>query len=212
MRITEPVLDAQQECDLTRLVEAAVYARHLVEAGHARPGLQQVVDDGRDAWERLWLANVGMVKVLAVRYGRGNPDIIDELVQEGWIALAEALMRYDFTRGVRLSTQAWHWVKHHLAHVMRTRTDWELRTSAEPVDTADPADTADPEAPGDQDGEVRGLLASLSPLERRVLLARANGVRQSDLARDLGLSVASTRRAEERAVRRAREAWSAWAG
>ena len=202
MRITEPVLDAQQEWHLARVVEAGVYARHLIDHGPARPGLEVIAEEGRKAWERLWLANVGMVKLLASRYGRGNPDIVDDLVQEGWTALAEALMRYDWTRGVRLSTQAWHWVKHHLVHVMQARSAWEQNTSAEPVDIG--AEVA-------EDDAVRGILAPLSILERRVLLDRANGARQSDVARDLGISVSTTRRIEERAVRHAREAWLAWA-
>ena len=202
MRITEPVLDAQQEWHLARVVEAGVYARHLIDHGPPRPGLEVIAEEGRKAWERLWLANVGMVKLLASRYGRGNPDIVDDLVQEGWTALAEALMRYDWTRGVRLSTQAWHWVKHHLVHVMQARSAWEQNTSAEPVDIG--AEVA-------EDDAVRGILAPLSILERRVLLDRANGARQSDVARDLGISVSTTRRIEERAVRHAREAWLAWA-
>lgn len=205
MRITEPVLDAQQEYDLARLVEVGIYARHLIDHGHRRPGLEVVVEDGQQAWERLWLANVGMVKVLAARYGRGNPDIIDDLVQEGWIALADALMRFDWSRGVRLSTQAWHWVKHHLVHVMQARSTWEHATGAELTDisagvTTDSSDEVD-------EHTVAGILGPLSLLERRVLLARAHGARQSDVAEELGMSVSSMRRVEERALRRARVAW-----
>lgn len=203
MRITEAVLDAPQECDLAQRVEASVYARHLRDQGQQRPELDVVIDEGREAWERLWLANVGMVKVLATRYGRGQPDIVDDLVQEGWIALAHALMRFDWARGVRLSTHAWHWVKHHLVHVMQARSAWEQATTEDAVDIGIEVV---------EDDSVRGILGPLSALERRVLLARANGDRQVDVSLELGLSVSTVRRVEERATRRAREAWLARAG
>ncbi|MGD8214602.1 sigma-70 family RNA polymerase sigma factor [Aestuariimicrobium sp. Y1814] len=198
------LLDAAQEAHLARQVEAGVYAGHLITSGRHRPGLEVVVEDGRRAWQELWLANVGMVKVLATRYGRRDPDLVDDLIQEGWVALAGALMRYDWTRGARLSTHAWHWVKHHLAHVMRERSAWEARTTPEVPDRPHP-DLDDDEP------YLRGLLAPLSQLERRVLLARAHGQRQADVAREFGLSLSTARRVEERAARRAREAYLAWA-
>lgn len=206
--IQEQLLDAAQEAELARRVELGVYARHLLDTGRGRPGLEVVIADGQQAWQRLWLANVGMVKVLAQRYGRRDPDLVDDLIQEGWIALAGALMRFDWARGVRLSTHAWYWVKHHLVHVMQERSAWEASTSPDIPDLADEAGTDEEWV----DGQVlRGILGPLSVLERRVLLARAHGARQVDVARDLGLSLSSARRVEERAARRAREAYLAQA-
>lgn len=206
MRITEPTLTAAEEVDLTRCVEAGLYAAHLLAlgppAGHSPGQLGQVVTDGRLAWQRLWLANAGMVKLLANRYGRGDPDIVEDLIQEGWTALAEALMRFDWARGVRLSTHTWRWVKHHMVHVMQARSGWEARTAPELAEIrAEPA--------AEDDDDVDGILAPLSLLERQVLLARANGRRQCDLAQELGVSVSSIRRTEGRAVARARAAYLA---
>lgn len=203
MQTTEHLLDADQEIELARRVEAGVYATHLLATGDRRPGLAEVAEEGRQAWQRLWLANTGMVVLLARRYGRGQRDIEDELIQEGYLALAQALMRYDWARGLRLSTQAWHWVRHHLAQVMRGRSRWERATRpgeealhALEVGAACPA----PEV----SAELRGLLAPLTTVERQVLLARANGDRWVDIAAQLGLGMQVVRGIERRAVTRVR--------
>lgn len=199
MHTTHDLLDADQERELARAVEAGLYARHLVEErGEPDARLLAVVEDGRLAWERLWLANTGLVRLLARRYGRGRRDIEDELVQEGFVALAECLQRYDWARGLRLSTFAWHGVRHRMAHAMRQRSTWERSTTPERPGLDPAAPEPEPEP------DTRGLLVGLGRLEQTVLLARARGLAQREVAQQLGLGVSTVRSLEERALRRAR--------
>ena len=200
MQTPTALLDADQEHHLARLVEAGLYAQHLLEAGDPRPGLAAVAAQGRDAWQHLMLANTGMVKALARRYGRGRRDIEEDLVQEGFVALSEALMRFDWTRGLRLSTQAWHWVKHAMVASMRRRSGWEASTSAIP----DELPLAAPEPEEDEGVAIAPLLQALTVQERNVLLARASGLPQQVAARSLNMGLSTLRRVEQRALRRAR--------
>ncbi|MGD7731935.1 sigma-70 family RNA polymerase sigma factor [Propionibacteriaceae bacterium G57] len=212
MQITEAPLDAHTEWRLARTVEVGLFAQHLLHTGASSGGvryheadLQAVVDEGREAWQRLWLANAGMVKMVARRYSRGDPALMDDLVQEGWVALAEALMRYDYTRGLRLSTHAWHWLRHGMAARMRQQTGWEKRTRG-PVDPID--ESGQQQLAHNADGgDLHGVLAGLTTLERRVLLARAQGRTLAAIGAELGLTVSSIRRVSARASARAREAY-----
>lgn len=196
----DDLLTAAEEIDLARAVEAGLYARWLQTQGDGRPGLGDVVAEGERAWQRMVLANQGMVVLLARRYCRGRREVLEELVQEGNIALAEALMRYDWSRGVRLSTQAWHWVRHHLTAVMRRQSGWERATSTLLGDEALPlpVDTA-------EEGPDPSLLLALLPrVERAVLIARAEGRPLRVVAQELGMGPGTVGEVEKRARRRAR--------
>ena len=203
---TIEVLSREQETELARRVEAGVFAQHLLATSGgtaaSRAELAFIAAEGDQAWQTLWLANVGMVRVLAARYGRGQREIIEDLTQEGFIALAEALMRYDWTRGVRVCTHSWHWVRSRLMAVMRKRSGWERTTT----EVNEGIQIAAPVVEVDASELAQVALSVLNGTERAVMLARAEGLAQRDTAQRLGMGVMTVRTIEQRAIRRARQA------
>lgn len=120
-----PLLTADQERTLARAIEAGLVARHLLETGK-RPipatteELQALVAAGEHAWQRFLLANVRLVWKLAGHEARRSRLPADELFQEGFVALADTLRRYDADRG-RFSTFATIRIRQHLAEVGSAR-------------------------------------------------------------------------------------------
>nr|WP_300149400.1 sigma-70 family RNA polymerase sigma factor [Propionicimonas sp.] len=120
-----PLLTAAEERLLARDIEAGVIARHLLDTG-APPvaatteELEEIATTGEQAWQRFLLANLRLVWKLAGREARRSGLPTDELFQEGFVALAGALQRYDPERG-RFSTFATIRVCQHLAEVGAAR-------------------------------------------------------------------------------------------
>lgn len=120
-----PLLSAEEERDLARAIEAGVVARHLLATGE-RPipataeELDVVARLGEQAWNRFLLANVRLVWRLAGREARQAGLPADDLFQEGFVALAGALQRYDPDMS-RFSTFATIRVRQHLAAVAAAR-------------------------------------------------------------------------------------------
>lgn len=128
-RSREPLLSAAQEADLAQQVEAGLYATELLRRPHPHPGasraeLAELERRGSQAWAVLWRANLRLVWHLAWQCHRRTGIGVDELNGEGQLALAEALMRWDHTRGTRISTLAWKWISHALnALALRRRRE-----------------------------------------------------------------------------------------
>ncbi len=124
--MTITVLTAHAEAELAQQIEAGLFARELLD--HPRPGcpatdreLVSLCAAGERAWQQLWEANLRLVWHLAWRTQRRTGIAVDELFAEGQVALAEALMRWDHRRGIRVSTLAWKWINHTLNGVARRR-------------------------------------------------------------------------------------------
>lgn len=109
------LLDAGDEIRLGRMIEAGVLATHLLanpaEAGGGLEELRAVERAGREAWQCFLLANVRLVQSLAVQEAKRCDVGLDELFQEGFLGLAEALLRWDFAAGYRFSTYATQWIR-----------------------------------------------------------------------------------------------------
>ena len=120
-----PLLTPEQEQVLARRIEAGVLAAELLASG-ARPvaatveELVLLVDAGRQAWQDFLLANLRLVwKLVGRESGRAGLPI-DDLFQEGFVALAGALQRFDPGRG-RFSTFATVRVRQRLAEAAAGR-------------------------------------------------------------------------------------------
>ncbi|MGC3993014.1 MAG: sigma-70 family RNA polymerase sigma factor [Propionicimonas sp.] len=119
------LLGPDRERTLARAIEAGLLARRLLETGE-RPvpasadELRALVTEGERAWQEFLLANVRLVWKLTGREVRRSGLSPDELFQEGFVALADALRRYDVERG-RFSTWATVRVRQHLAEVASAR-------------------------------------------------------------------------------------------
>lgn len=106
-----PLLTADEEARLARLIEAgvaasAVLAGHRLRVEASRAELERIAGEGEKARERFLLSNLRLV-VFAVGglSSRVPGGLRDDVFQEGVAALAEALRGYDWRRG-RFSTLA----------------------------------------------------------------------------------------------------------
>ena len=114
-----PLLDAAQEVDLAKAVEAGLYAEHLLDtldaggelpAGVSRDELERLVAEGERAKDRFIRANLRLVVSIARRYVRSGMPMLD-LIQEGNTGLVRAVEKFDYIRGYKFSTYATWWIR-----------------------------------------------------------------------------------------------------
>src|SRR6188768_1746927 len=82
-----PLLDAAAEVDLSRAIEAGLYAEYLLDSDTLPDGstveeLRRLVFEGEDAKDRFIRANLRLVVSIARRYVRSGMPMLD-LIQEG---------------------------------------------------------------------------------------------------------------------------------
>jgi RNA polymerase primary sigma factor len=120
-----PLLDAAQEVDLAKRIEAGLYADHKLQdetLSATMPKREQeelavIRDDGAQAKAAMLEANLRLVVSLAKRYtGRGM--LFLDLIQEGNVGLIRAVEKFDYTRGYKFSTYATWWIKQAITRAM----------------------------------------------------------------------------------------------
>ena len=118
-----PLLDAEQEVELAKRIEAGLFADHKLaeSSGALRPGqsidLARVAEDGRTAKNHLVEANLRLVVSLARRYtGRGM--LFLDLIQEGNLGLIRGVEKFDYTKGYKFSTYATWWIRQAITRAM----------------------------------------------------------------------------------------------
>ena len=117
------LLNARQEVELAKRIEAGLFADHKLAEGSGvlRAGqsidLEQVAEDGRMAKNHLLEANLRLVVSLARRYtGRGM--LFLDLIQEGNLGLIRGVEKFDYTRGYKFSTYATWWIRQAITRAM----------------------------------------------------------------------------------------------
>ena len=116
-----PLLDAAAEVDLSKAIEAGLYAEHLLEFddlpegakapdGVSEAELRRLVAEGEDAKDRFIRANLRLVVSIARRYVRSGMPMLD-LIQEGNTGLVRAVEKFDYLRGYKFSTYATWWIR-----------------------------------------------------------------------------------------------------
>ena len=117
------LLNAAQEVDLAKRIEAGLYAAHiLAEQASTLPTasareLRVLVRDGQRAKEHLLQANLRLVVSLAKRYtGHGMPFL--DLIQEGNLGLIRAVEKFDYAKGYKFSTYATWWIRQAITRAM----------------------------------------------------------------------------------------------
>ncbi|WP_347177474.1 RNA polymerase sigma factor [Glycomyces sp. L485] len=121
-----PLLNAAQEVELAKRIEAGLYAverlKQMREAGEEIPtqvrrDLEWIVRDGDRAKDHLLEANLRLVVSLAKRYtGRGMAFL--DLIQEGNLGLIRAVEKFDYTKGYKFSTYATWWIRQAITRAM----------------------------------------------------------------------------------------------
>ena len=117
-----PLLNAEQEVELAKRIEAGLFAEDkLAAADKLAPKLEReleiIAEDGRRAKNHLLEANLRLVVSLAKRYtGRGM--LFLDLIQEGNLGLIRAVEKFDYTKGYKFSTYATWWIRQAITRAM----------------------------------------------------------------------------------------------
>ena len=110
-----PLLDAAKEVDLSKNIEAGLYAEYLLEqdelpAKWNRDELVAMVRLGETSKDLFIRANLRLVVSIARRYVRSGMPMLD-LIQEGNTGLVRAVEKFDYERGFKFSTYATWWIR-----------------------------------------------------------------------------------------------------
>ncbi len=118
-----PLLNAEQEVELAKRIEAGLFAEEKLAEGartlttDQRIDLEWIADDGIRAKNHLLEANLRLVVSLAKRYtGRGM--LFLDLIQEGNLGLIRAVEKFDYTKGYKFSTYATWWIRQAITRAM----------------------------------------------------------------------------------------------
>jgi len=118
-----PLLNAEQEVELAKRIEAGLFAEEKLAEGMdggaaaARLDMEWIAEDGRRAKNHLLEANLRLVVSLAKRYtGRGM--LFLDLIQEGNLGLIRAVEKFDYTKGYKFSTYATWWIRQAITRAM----------------------------------------------------------------------------------------------
>ncbi len=116
------LLNAEQEVELAKRIEAGLYAEELLNSDEEferkyERELKAIAHDGRRAKNHLLEANLRLVVSLAKRYtGRGM--LFLDLIQEGNLGLIRAVEKFDYTKGYKFSTYATWWIRQAITRAM----------------------------------------------------------------------------------------------
>ncbi len=117
-----PLLDAITEVELSKTIEAGLFAEQLLAEGRVgrRKGgapktasedeLAWLAEEGQRAIQKFITANLRLVVSIARKYGRSQMPMLD-LVQEGNTGLIRAVEKFDYAKGYKFSTYATWWVR-----------------------------------------------------------------------------------------------------
>ena len=121
-----PLLNAEQEVELAKRIEAGLYAAERLRAAEEKGeklspqlkrDLEWIARDGEKAKNHLLEANLRLVVSLAKRYtGRGMAFL--DLIQEGNLGLIRAVEKFDYTKGYKFSTYATWWIRQAITRAM----------------------------------------------------------------------------------------------
>ncbi len=118
----EPLLTREEEVELAKKMERGREAKEeLDQDSHSpdeRERLQRLIEEGKQARERLIKANTRLVVSIAKRY-RGQGLSFLDLIQAGNVGLIKAADKFDHRRGTKFGTYATWWIRQSVARTLK---------------------------------------------------------------------------------------------
>ena len=143
--------------------------------------------------------NLGLVHKLSYRYQRPGISRKD-LVQEGTLGLHRAIVKYDPSKGVKLSTYAYPWIRSYMSrYVQKTQ---------KAMDYLPVAEVYNPELDSETESvdEAEDLMACLSHGERAIIsYLYVNNLTVDQVAQTLDIAPTQVRRYQQRAIEKMRQ-------
>ena len=105
------LLDAQQERELSKLIEAGAEARARKDEGETGKDLDRAIRKAAQAKDRFIRSNLRLVVSVARRYPLPPGMELLDLIQEGNLGLEHAVDKFDWRKGFKFSTYATFWIR-----------------------------------------------------------------------------------------------------
>jgi len=106
-----PLLNAQEERDLSQAIERGVAAAERKAAGERSRELDREIAAAAAAKDRFIRSNLRLVVSVARRYPLPPGMELLDLVQEGNLGLEHAVDKFDWRKGFKFSTYATFWIR-----------------------------------------------------------------------------------------------------
>ncbi len=108
---TVALLTADEERDLSKVIEAGQRAARQLAHGANDPELRHAVRLAAAAKDRFIRANLRLVVSVARRYPLPPSMELLDLIQEGNLGLEHAVDKFDWRKGLKFSTYATFWIR-----------------------------------------------------------------------------------------------------
>ncbi|MCC6437040.1 MAG: sigma-70 family RNA polymerase sigma factor [Acidimicrobiales bacterium] len=106
-----PLLTADEERELSKVIEAGQRANKQLCAGDRSPQVVQAIEAAAVAKDRFIRANLRLVVSVARRYPLPPSMELLDLIQEGNLGLEHAVDKFDWRKGFKFSTYATFWIR-----------------------------------------------------------------------------------------------------
>lgn len=106
-----PLLTAEEERELSKIIEKGREAQARLDAGERGRELQRAVRSAANAKDRFIRANLRLVVSVARRYPLPPGMELLDLIQEGNLGLEHAVDKFDWRKGFKFSTYATFWIR-----------------------------------------------------------------------------------------------------
>ena len=106
-----PLLNAQDERELSQIIEAGAEARAKKEDGETGVILERAIRKAAQAKDRFIRSNLRLVVSVARRYPLPPGMELLDLIHEGNLGLEHAVDKFDWRKGFKFSTYATFWIR-----------------------------------------------------------------------------------------------------